>query len=183
MKKFIIGFVLGAMLFSGIGVSAAFKYGAFDEINKTEDEIYIDGVKMTETDSNGNPNVAGLSSNWQTFVPLRGVTEQLGITIEWQPGRIDIYTQSPIETDVEVSDKQILVTNIFTDFKKNLITFRFNGSTFIRESDKNNLTVGMSYNITQAIEDKYTNQSGEFIMPVRLEVVGNDGQITILTDE
>jgi transglutaminase-like putative cysteine protease len=101
MKKKVISILIALTLFGTI----AFAGGAFDGIVKTHDKIYLDGeliytpYNQPRVDSNGNPIIGGITDNGQTYVPLRGILEYAGFDIEWEYGRIDLYSNKSKPTD------------------------------------------------------------------------------------
>jgi S1-C subfamily serine protease len=76
-KQTITAFLIGAILFSGIGVGAATGV-LFDVSNDT---LYVNGARIDK------PLYKLEGSN---YLPLRAVAEALDATVDWEPGRIDI---------------------------------------------------------------------------------------------
>lgn len=121
MKKYVTGFLLGVILCTGVTVGAASKLGLLDGIIKSPDEIYVDGVKVSgTTDSNGNLIEAAVNNRLQTIIPLRGIFEKAGMTVQWTKNggasgknRIDIYTTPPQQETpiIEESDQVVSMTN------------------------------------------------------------------------
>lgn len=56
----------------------------------TDVPIYVDGVEMKPTDSNGNP-VDTFIYNGTTYVPLRAVSEYLGKAVKWDGNNRRVY--------------------------------------------------------------------------------------------
>lgn len=102
MRKKIIALILTVVVF---GSTAAYASGAFDGITHMSDNIYLNGeliytpVEQPKVDTNGNPVIGGITNNGQTFVPLRGIFEYAGFDVEWEEGRIDLYSNSSRPTD------------------------------------------------------------------------------------
>lgn len=99
-RKRVIAFAISLVIICISVTGYCARYGAFEGIIQTQDQIYINNelIPQAGTDSNGNPIISGITYNNQTFVPLRGIIEHAGLGIDWHPGRIDIYKPTNIYT-------------------------------------------------------------------------------------
>lgn len=83
MKKIIIGFLVGSILFGGIGVYAAGGSKSIN-VNYTIKDIKIDNVSQM-------PEKAPFAYEGTTYVPLRYIAEKLGEPVKWEGETQTIY--------------------------------------------------------------------------------------------
>lgn len=82
MKKFVIGFITGSILFGSIGAFAA--SGKIIEVFYGIKDIKINNVSQMPADK-------PFTYNGTTFVPLRYIAEKLGQPVKWSPENQTIY--------------------------------------------------------------------------------------------
>jgi hypothetical protein len=83
MKKyqsFIAGFIIGAVLFSGVAVAAN------EVISRVQLNYYFNGIKQSPP-----ADQQGFIVNGSTYVPLRWLTESLGQPVTWDGATNSIY--------------------------------------------------------------------------------------------
>jgi len=184
MKKFILGFIIGAALFSAVGVGAA-TYTL--KIQQSADKIYINGVQVDTTDPKTGISIID-TVNDRVYVPLRLVMEESGMQVDWQTGIIDISTdpENPV-IHKEESSMKILVSSV-QEYNRVLVSFYFQGAymgVWTTETPNASFTAGQEYNISQDCIDANTH-NGHFIAPGGLnnwEIIDNNGIAVILKAE
>ena len=82
MKKFLLGFLAGALLFSGVTAIAATSYTAYLASFK----VFVNGEEFKGTTGEI------LVVNDRTYLPLRDMGNALGIPVEWNPelGQVEV---------------------------------------------------------------------------------------------
>ncbi len=82
MKKFMLGFLLGAVIFSGI------VYAANYEALPVTFSVYVNGSLFTAT-----PGAVAI--NGSTFLPLRAIGEALGVQVNWNQEKFRVEVGTP----------------------------------------------------------------------------------------
>lgn len=102
-KQTVISFILGAILFSGVGVGAASYY----QFALSQNILYVDGAKVDKSlyiyqDTN--------------YIPLRAAAETLGMDVDVEGKRIDLTSKpTGIEVVAKNADSCVLIRIYSTD--------------------------------------------------------------------
>jgi S1-C subfamily serine protease len=102
-RQTITAFILGAILFSSIGVGAATLY----QFSISTDILYVNGTKVDK-----------LLYKYQdtNYLPLRAVSETLGLDVGYNSGRIDLTRKEPTTAEIvaKVYDACVMI-NTYKD--------------------------------------------------------------------
>lgn len=93
-KSFISGILFSVFIFSMIGTAAATIGSRTLTADYTDINIQLDGKQLTPTDANGNA-VEPFAINGTTYLPVRAVSNALGLGVEWDSESKTVVLSSP----------------------------------------------------------------------------------------
>ena len=93
-KAFIMGLIIGALVFSSIAVAFAANYTANMKATYRDIKVYVNGDQIDYYASNGTYSEPFII-NGTTYVPLRLFSEKTGNTVKWDGSSSSIFVLGP----------------------------------------------------------------------------------------
>lgn len=142
MKKFILGFIIGALLFSIIPVSAAVQEYM---LQKSDAKLMVDGKEHADKEL---PVLNYKGYNYLPAAAFRGICDKIGVGFNWDNAKKEIQ----ITTVGQASEKE--GDNVSRDTVQELTidtmpVHEFDGKEYVSYSDINNMLIYGKY-------DKYS---------------------------
>ena len=106
-KSFLMGLIVGVLMFSSIAVAFAASYTANLNATYRDIMVYLNDKKIDYTASNGAYSEPFIIDG-TTYIPLRLFSEKLGQQVLWDDSTSSIYigrheTQSVVNSDIKVT--------------------------------------------------------------------------------
>jgi hypothetical protein len=150
MKKFVLGFIIGALLFSILPVSAAIQeYICY----KADYKVFVNGVEYT------NEDLPVLNYKGNTYAPFRSILEAAGLVVNWNAKLKQAEVTTPVMQEREgkiVDNTDINIPDFHSiSIPKEII---INDLNTMEISDKNGIQVmsyeGIEYVSIKELRDK-----------------------------
>ena len=116
-KAFIMGLIIGALVFSSIAVAFAANYTANLKATYRDIKVYVNGDQIDHYASNGTYSEPFII-NGTTYVPLRLFSEKTGNTVKWDGSSSSIFVldkEHEHDMDLEPNMALALVYNFGCD--------------------------------------------------------------------
>lgn len=94
LRSFLSGVLFSALIISLIGTAAATLGQRTLTVDYTDIKIQLDGKQITPTDANGNA-VEPFAVNGTTYLPVRAVSNALGLGVNWNAATSTVELTSP----------------------------------------------------------------------------------------
>lgn len=153
MKKFLLGFLLGAVIFSGI------VYAANYEALPVTFSIYVDGKLFAS-----EPGAVAIDG--RTFLPLRAIGDALGVQVEWNQDKFRVEVGTP-----PVDEQPTSITfnagmyKVGTDIPQGDYLIVTNESTYLEvTSDSTGSFESILYNANFENSQYINIKSGQYLM-------------------
>lgn len=185
MRKFIAGFIIGAIMFSSIGAFAA--GGKLIEVFYGIKDVKIDKVSQM-------PNQKPFTYNGTTYVPLRFISEKFGKPVKFDSKDQTIYIG-------EFDGEKVILGNDMehSDYEATALTFEYgNGKKVIKDKLKNEYSQYLLLNYEPTMTKRpsakftfdlnknytkffttigFTDDSGEIDKPIQVRIYADDKRI------
>lgn len=125
MKKIIISFILGAVLFGGAGVYAA--GGAMIEVFYNIKDIKINKVSKMPTEK-------PFTYKGTTYVPIRYLSESMGLDVKWDNTTQTVHIGEMEGSNSYYPEKDIKHMNYQTGYSGNSYSYKYNSSSQIQDN-------------------------------------------------
>lgn len=129
MKKFISGFIIGSLIFGSFGVFAAGTLKTI-EVNYNISDIKINKVSKMPSDHNQIPFVY----NGTTFVPLRFISESLGLDVKWEGSTRTVHIGEMEEASSVYPGNGIDHMNYQSGYSGNKYEYKYNANKKIKDN-------------------------------------------------